>query len=223
MDLQDAAITALSTARTEAGAVEMLQRARPDLTYYDACRALGQVVQDMGWALLAAPELWSVLEEWWACRRLEHDMAVLRDAQARLAKALEDPRTIVVVETRGGKVKARPEGLIGEIRTGPDLLSVRTSTLAQVGATLAKMERELAARRATFRECVYAHHARMSRLATMTLEEQARELLRTALLQGHVLVARELCQITGAKTAQVEPDFLEKIANRIKHVVGGST
>ena len=56
-----------------------------------AWREIGRVVTEVGWALLIAPELWCVLEEWFACRRLERDAQRMRRLRNRVQRAAEDP------------------------------------------------------------------------------------------------------------------------------------
>ena len=189
-----------------------------------AWREIGRVVTEVGWALLIAPELWCVLEEWFACRRLEADLDAARDARDRLQRGIAEPRTMVVVETRTGKVVARPEGLIGETKIGPDMLSTRVAAMAQITGATTKAEAEWGRRRKALHEYVQAYQARVLVVEGMTLQQQAAALMRLSLVQGQQALAFELAQVATKNTAGANVSgLLESLASRVKPLFGGTT
>jgi hypothetical protein len=143
-------------------------------------RALYATVTDVGWALLVAPELWCVREEWFACRRRERDAERLRRLRNRVQRAAEDPDVLSVIEVSSGKVLAIPEQarVVGEIKVGPDVLSVRASAVAKVQAEITRIEDSLGRRRKALHEYVQAYQARVLQVEGMTLQQQAAALMR---------------------------------------------
>lgn len=191
MDLRDAAIHALTTAQTERQALDLLITAHP-MSVYEARVALGQAVADLGWALLVAPELYLCLSAWWRVQRIADDLEVARDTRDRLAKGLAEPRVMVVVETRTGKVVARPEGLIGETKVGPDLLSVRSKALFDGSNTIFKGEDALARAELAFQAAVARYQRSLKKFRDMPPQQQAAELMQITYVEGHHEVARAL-------------------------------
>ena len=191
-----------------------------------AWREIGRVVTEVGWALLIAPELWCVLEEWFACRRLERDAQRMRRLRNRVQRAAEDPDVLSVIEVSSGKVLAIPDQarMVGEIKIGPDALSVRASAVAKVQAEITRIEDSLGRRRKALHEYVQAYQARVLVVEGMTLQQQAAALMRLSLVQGQQALAFELAQVATKNTAGANVSgLLESLASRVKPLFGGTT
>lgn len=219
-------LPAIIGAQTYRGAIERVQQAT-GLDERGAWAAIKQAVSGGAWAVLVAPELWLVLEEHFATARLSLDLEQLRALRDHVQTAALSPRALAVVEVKTGKVFEIPDGkYVGEVKVGRDILSDRATAASKVQDSITRLEAELARRREALGRYVLAYQARTSEVATMRPEEQARELLRSALLAGRLELARELAQVTSAKAAsQVTGEgFFEAFAGRVRGLVtGGST
>lgn len=210
-------------ARNSRQAVAAVMDAR-GLDEESAHALIGKELARAGWALLIAPELWCVLEEWFACRRLERDAQRMRRLRNRVQRAAEDPDVLSVIEVSSGKVLAIPDQarVMGEIKIGPDVLSVRASAVAKVQAEITRIEDSLGRRRKALHEYVQAYQARVLVVEGMTLQQQAAALMRLSLVQGQQALAFELAQVATKSTASADVDgLLKSLATRVQGLFGG--
>lgn len=216
----------LHQARTGTDALVLYQDAvaregRDRPTPGEARSALFAAVESMGWALLVAPHLWTVLEEWWACGRLQDDLEKARQGRdAVLAGALNPDAWRVVEVAKEGKTYDSAEGVVMEVKVGPDVLSARGASLAKLTDSISRMETALAARRTAFERAVESYHLARLRVDGMTLEQRGRALLTHALQARQYDLARELVLLGSEKTEQVDEGFLEMVGSAIKRRFG---
>lgn len=167
-------------------------------------RAVYAVLERSGWALLVAPELWAAYQEWLACWRLEDDLARLRRHRDLVGRQMRKPKHWRVVEVDTGKVRAKPATddadaeMYGEIKVGPDVLSVRAAAYAKLAAEITRAEAEYARGRARFVKSVQAYQRRLADVNGMEAPSKARAILaRQAWLEGELSVFAA-CQESGA-------------------------
>ena len=169
----------------------------------EARAALFAAVASMGWALLLAPELWTALEAWWACRRLSDDLEQLRTVRDHVAAATLAPSILPILEMKTGKTFALPADgqYVGEVKIGPDVLAVRASAVAKVAAEITRAEAELARAQDRFTRRTAAYRDTAEDLANTPLVDICRRLLRGAISDRDLALARACVEVmAGPKT-----------------------
>lgn len=164
------------------------------MTHYEACAALGEAVASLGWALLVAPELYLCLCAWWRIQRITDDLEVARDTRDRLKGAIDEPETLLIVETskEDQPLRFADDAVVRVLKVGPDILSVRAKALFDGSSTIFKGEDALARAEAAFDAAVHRYQRSLEDVSAMTPQQQAARLMRLTYQAGNFEVARAL-------------------------------